>query len=210
MMRRLIAAAALLALAVSGCGDDRPAADLAASNEASAPGTSAPGTSAPGTSAADTSEGAVNDTDVMFAQMSVEHIRQGEQVVALAAQRATDPEVTALVTELRGQWRGEAETMMGWLAQWQKPLTADPNAGVHAGHGDLHSLRPADIAELSAAEGEAFDRTALSLLLGHLHNCVETARMETAGGRYPAAINLAAATITKRQAQVQQMLSLMA
>jgi uncharacterized protein (DUF305 family) len=201
MMRRLIAVAALLALAVSGCGDNRPAADPAASATTAEAGPS---------SAAAPSEGAVNDTDVMFAQMSVEHIRQGEQVVALAAQRATDPEVTALVTELRDQWRGEAETMMGWLAQWQQPLTADPDAGVHAGHGDLHSLRPTDIAELSAAQGEAFDRTALSLLLGHLHNCVETARMETAGGRYPAAINLAAATISKRQAQVQRMLTLMA
>jgi uncharacterized protein (DUF305 family) len=153
---------------------------------------------------------AFNETDVMFAQMSVEHIRQGDQVVALAEQRATDPEVTALATELRAQWRDEAETMMGWLARWQRPLTPDPDAGAHAGHGDLHSLRAVDIAELSAAPGETFDRTALGLLLGHLHNGVETARMETAGGRYPPAINLAAATITKRQSQVQRMLTLMA
>jgi uncharacterized protein (DUF305 family) len=204
MMRRLIAVAGLLALAVSGCADDRPAGTPA--SEAASPSATPP--AAAGDKA--TEAIAFNDTDVMFAQMSVEHIRQGEQVVALAAQRATDPQVTALVTELREQWRGEAETMMGWLVRWQKPLTADPDAGVHAGHGDLHSLRDADIAELSAAQGETFDRTALSLLLGHLHNCVETARMETAGGRYPAAINLAGATISKRQAQVQRMLTLMA
>jgi uncharacterized protein (DUF305 family) len=199
-MRRLIAVAALLALAVSGCGDDRPA------------GTAASGAAASQAAAGDevAEATAVNDTDVMFAQMSVEHIRQGQQVVTLAAKRATDPEVAALATELHDQWRGEAETMMGWLAQWQKPLTAEPDAGAHAGHGDLHSLRATDIAELSAAEGETFDRTALSLLLGHLHNCVETARMETAGGRYPAAINLATDTISKRQAQVQRMLTLMA
>jgi uncharacterized protein (DUF305 family) len=204
MMRRLIAVAALLALAGSGCGDDRPAGTPAS-------GAASPAAASPAAAGDKPTEAAAfNDTDVMFAQMSVEHIRQGQQVVALAAQRASDPQVTSLVTELREQWRGEAETMMGWLVQWQKPLTADPDAGAHAGHGDLHSLRDADIAELSAAQGETFDRTALSLLLGHLHNCVETARMETAAGRYPAAINLAGATISKRQAQVQRMLTLMA
>jgi len=151
-----------------------------------------------------------NDTDVMFAQMSVEYIRQGEQVVALAEKRAADPEVRAIATELRGQWRTEAETMMNWLIAWEKPLTADPDAGVHAGHGDLHSLRPSDIEELTRTTGADFDRATVSLLLGHLHNCVETARMETADGRSAAVINLAAATIRSRQAQVQRLLGMTA
>jgi uncharacterized protein (DUF305 family) len=142
--------------------------------------------------------------------MTVEHIRQGEQVVALAEQRASDPEVRAVAAELRGQWRSESEALMGWLVQWRKPLTADPDAGAHAGHGDLHSLRASDITELQAAQGADFDRTALSLLLGHLHNCVETARMETAGGESAAAINLANTTLRARQAQVQKMLTLIA
>jgi uncharacterized protein (DUF305 family) len=152
---------------------------------------------------------AYNDTDVMFAQMGVEQIRQGEQVVALAATRASDPEVKALAAELRSQWRTESETMMNWLIAWGRPLAADPDAGVHAGHGDLHSLRESDIAELGRATGAEFDRTMLSLLTGHLHTSVETARMETAGGAYAPAVNLATATIRHRQAQVQRMLTLM-
>jgi uncharacterized protein (DUF305 family) len=152
--------------------------------------------------------GGFNDTDVMFAQMSVEYIRQGEQVVALAERRATDPDVRAIAAELRGQWRDEAATMMTWLIEWERPLTADPDAGVHAGHGDLHSLRPADIQALAATKGADFDRATVSLLLGHLHNCVETARMETATGQSAAVINLAAATIKTRQVQVQRLLGL--
>jgi uncharacterized protein (DUF305 family) len=153
---------------------------------------------------------AFNATDVMFLQMAVEHIRQGDPVAELAEQRAHDPRVRAVAAELRGQWRGEAETMRAWLAGWRQPASADPGAGAHAGHGDAHSLRPADLAELAAARGADVDRTALSLLLGHLHNCVAVTRMEAAGGRYPPAQALAETMTAQRQAQIQRMLLLAA
>jgi uncharacterized protein (DUF305 family) len=153
---------------------------------------------------------AFNGTDVMFLQMSLDHIRQGDGVVALAERRALDPRVRALATELGGQWRSEAGTMQRWLTGWRQPPSADPAAGTHAGHGDLHSLRPADLAELAAARGPDFDRTAVSLLLGHLHNCVEVARMEVAGGRYPPARALAETVAAQRQAQIQGLLALAA
>ena len=153
---------------------------------------------------------AFNATDVMFLQMSLDYIRQGDQVVALAEQRATAPPVRALITELGGQWQSEAGTMQRWLTGWEQPPSADPAAGAHAGHGDLHSLRPADLEELEAARGPDFDRTAVSLLLGHLHNCVEVARMEATGGQYPPARALAETMTTQRQAQIQALLTLAA
>jgi hypothetical protein len=48
----------------------------------------------------------------------------------------------------------------------------------------------------------------VSLLLGHLHNCVEVARMEATGGRYPPAKALAETITTQRQAQIQALLAL--
>ncbi|MCA2212070.1 DUF305 domain-containing protein [Jidongwangia harbinensis] len=149
-----------------------------------------------------------NDTDVMFLQMSLEHARQGEPVVALAATRATDPAVRRTAADLRARWRTEAATMREWLTAWQRPVSPGPDPGAHAGHGDLHSVRASDLAELRAAAGAAFDRTALSLLLGHLHNSVATARMETSGGRYPPALNLAADLTRTRQAQIRRLLAL--
>jgi uncharacterized protein (DUF305 family) len=151
-----------------------------------------------------------NDTDVMFLQMGLAQIAEGDQVAALAEQRATAAEIRTLATELRAQWKTESGTMQRWLLGWQRPLTADPGAGAHAGHGDLQTLRPADIAELRAARGRDFDRTALSLLLGHLHNCVETARMESTGGAYPPARSLATAMTQSRQATIARMLLLVA
>ena len=153
---------------------------------------------------------AYNATDVMFLQMSLDYGRQGEQVVSPAAQAATDPAVRALAAELRDQWQHEAQTMRGWLAAWQQSASADPHAGAHQGHGDLHSLRDSDIAELAAAEGADFDRTAVSMLLGHLHNCVEVARMEVTGGRYPPAKALAEQMTQARQGQIQRLLALAA
>jgi uncharacterized protein (DUF305 family) len=153
---------------------------------------------------------AFNGTDVMFLQMSLDYIRQGDQVVDRAAKQAVDPQVRTLIAELGRQWETEAGTMERWLTGWQQPPSADPAAGAHAGHGDLHSLRPADLAELGAAQGKDFDRTAVSLLLGHLHNCVEVARMEATGGQYPPARALAETMATQRQAQIQGLLTLAA
>jgi uncharacterized protein (DUF305 family) len=151
---------------------------------------------------------AFNGTDVMFLRMSLDYIDQGERVVELAGRRTADPRVRALIIELGGQWQSEAGTMRRWLAGWQQPPSADPSA--HAGHGDPHSLRAADLAELAAARGADFDRTAVSLLLGHLHNCVEVSRMELAGGRYPPAKALAETMTTHRQAQIRRLLTLAA
>jgi uncharacterized protein (DUF305 family) len=181
----LIAAASLL---LGGCGAQAPVV---------APSAAAP---APG--------GAFNNTDVMFLQMSLEHIRQGYEVVRLAEKRAKAAEVRDLAAAMDAEWAGEADTMARWLTAWGRPLTADQDAGVHAGHGDLHSLRPQDIAELRATLGAAFDRTAMSMLVGHLHNSVEVTRLEVAGGLHPQAQELAAAMTASRQAQIQRMLQL--
>ncbi|MCM4077822.1 DUF305 domain-containing protein [Paractinoplanes hotanensis] len=180
MVRELVAAALALLL-VSGC-DAQP--------EAGAP--------------------PFNDTDVMFLQMGLTQIDEGDQVAALAEQRAADPRLRSLATELRAQWREESATMRGRLQDWKQPLEADPSAGAHAGHGDLHNLRPSDIGELSDTRGKAFDRTAVTLLLGHLGNCVETARMESAGGAHPDARALGANVASRRLSQIQSLLKLAA
>ncbi|GAA0807756.1 DUF305 domain-containing protein [Spirilliplanes yamanashiensis] len=151
-----------------------------------------------------------NETDVMFLQMVLDHHRQGAELVALAADRGRRPEVRQLAARMKQQWADESRTMTAWLQGWGAPLEADQDAGVHAGHGDLHSLRPSDIEELKAAGEADFDRTALSLLLGHLHNTVEVARMESGKGANADAKALAGQITTTRQEQVQQMLKLLA
>jgi uncharacterized protein (DUF305 family) len=168
--------------------------------------TTDPPAPAPGSAAAT----GFNDVDVMFLQMSIEYVRQGDQVAALAESRGGTAEVRQLATDLRTQWRTESQTMQRWLLGWQRPLATDPSEGAHAGHGDLHSLRPSDVAELRATGSADFDRVVLTLLVGHLHNCVEVSRMESAGGGYPPARSLADTMTADRQAEIQRMLRLLA
>lgn len=154
-------------------------------------------------------EPAANDTDVMYAQMTLAHIEQGRPVLDLTESRGLATDLRAVATELRGQWQTEAGTLGGWLSEWERPAGADPDPGAHAGHGDLHALRPQDVDELRAAEqGPAFDRLAANLLLGHLHNGMETAKMEAAGGAYPEAVELAKDTTVARQQQIRRLLQI--
>ena len=186
MRRRDVLVLAGAAL-VAGCGSPAPEAEPVAA-----------------------ASGPHNETDVMFLQMVLDHHRQGAELVSLAADRGRRPEVRRLAATMKQQWAEESRTMTAWLQAWGAPLEADQDVGVHAGHGDLHSLRPSDIEELRAAGEADFDRTALALLLGHLHNTVEVARMETGKGVNADARKLAEDLTATRQEQVQQMLKLLA
>jgi uncharacterized protein (DUF305 family) len=190
--------ALIVLLLASGCSA-QPEAGPARSTSGAAQGE---------TGAAPPGAAGFTDTDVMFLQMGLAQIAEGDQLAELAEQRATDPRIRTLATELRAQWREESGTMRRWLLGWQQPLTADPSSGAHAGHGELHMLRPSDLAELRASED--FDGTAVTLLLGHLGNCVETSRMESTGGAYPPARAQADAMTERRQAQVRTLLQLAA
>jgi uncharacterized protein (DUF305 family) len=146
----------------------------------------------------------------MFLQMGIAQAAEGDRLAAIVEQQAGAAEIRALATDLRGRWRDETATMRAWLTGWRRPLTPDPDSSAHAGHGDLHVLRPADFAELSKTKGADFDRTAVSMLLGNLHNSVETYRMESAGGRYAPALNLATSMTKSRQTTIQNLLTLSA
>lgn len=142
-------------------------------------------------------------TDVMFAQMALAQNHDGDQVAALASTRSGDPRIRAIASALRDRWKSDSGTLQRWLLGWQQPLTA---SGSHAGHGDLHALQPSDLVSLRAASGAVFDRTAVALLLGGLHNSVETTRMESAGGDYPPASQLATDMTTAYQEQIRALL----
>ncbi len=149
-------------------------------------------------------------TDVMFAQMALEQNHEGDQVAAVAAARSGDQRVRDVASALRVRWTGDSGTLQRWLLGWQQPVTADPSAGAHAGHGDLHALQPDDLTSLRAARGAAFDRTAVALLLSDLHNSVETTRMESAGGTYPPARALAGTMTDAYLAHIRTLLAIAA
>jgi uncharacterized protein (DUF305 family) len=143
-------------------------------------------------------------TDVMFAQMTLAQDHDGSQVAALTAARSSDTRIRTIAAALRNRFQADSGTLSRWLLGWQQPLTAP--TGAHAGHGSLHALQASSLTELRAASGAAFDRTAVALLLAGLHNSVETTRLESAGGDYPPARQLATSMTSDYQAQIRSLL----
>jgi uncharacterized protein (DUF305 family) len=196
MRRRYFAVLLIGMLVTAGCGDR------------AAGGAPVAATSVPAASVARTAQ--ANAIDVMFVQMALEYHRQAAELVDLTARRGSTQHVRDLASTIRRRSDTEADAMARWLTARGRPLAADPHAGAHAGHGDLHSLRPADVAPLRAASGRDVDRLALSLLLGHHHNTVAIARMELAKGGDDEARRLAEEIVRTRTAEVRQLLALVA
>jgi uncharacterized protein (DUF305 family) len=147
-----------------------------------------------------------NGTDVMFLQMMIPHHREGIEMARLAKLRASGADVRTLAAAVEATQLDEVEDMTGWLRAWGEPATADPNPGVHAGHGGMRSTGPARIAALRTTKAADFDRTFLNLLIGHQHNAVDLARMEAAGGVNLQAVDLARRIDESRTAQISLML----
>jgi uncharacterized protein (DUF305 family) len=187
MMQRCVAVLAACALLLAGCdrGTDRAAPAAAAAPR-------------------------FNDTDVMFLQMMIPHHREGLEIVRLAKERAVDAEVRTLAAAIDSTQASEVESMTGWLRDWGKPAKVDTNPSLHAGHGGMRATGAARIAELRKASRSDFDRTFLNLLIGHQHNAIELARMETSGGMNLQATALARRIDESRTAEISMMLRYLA
>lgn len=123
-MKRAITALAITgALLLAGCGTAPRGGDDPPRGPAAAPGS--PAAASPG-------NGTFNATDVMFLQMVLEQHEPAAEMLRLAADRATRPEVRTLAAAIEVTQQAEAETMKGWLTGWDQPLTVDPQA--HQAH----------------------------------------------------------------------------
>ncbi|GIG89738.1 DUF305 domain-containing protein [Plantactinospora endophytica] len=175
-----------------------------------APAPPPPGATPTGAAPAATApSGEFNDTDVMFLQMMVTSHGQGLALVRLAPERAEREELKILAAAIDVTQESEQRTMRDWLTGWGRTTSADPDANVHAEHGGLPVLGPAQLTALSKSSGTAFETDFLNLLIGHQHSAVELARMETKSGVHPEVRELARRIDVSRTAQIDQMLGML-
>ena len=181
-MRKYLTTVALLAataLAVAGCGGDDP--DAAAHN----------------------------DADVTFAQEMIPHHRQAVEMAALAGDRASDPEVRQLAEDIEAAQAPEIATMTGWLESWGEDVPADAMDHSDMGHGSEDAMAgmmsAEDMAELEQAQGAAFDRLFLELMVEHHEGALEMARTQQAQGENPDALALAEKIEADQQAEISEM-----
>ncbi|MFC7243784.1 DUF305 domain-containing protein [Catellatospora aurea] len=173
-------------------------------------GTAAPEPAAYQVPVAPKADATFNATDVMFLQMMVTHHQQGLEMVKLARTRGTSEEVAMLAGAIEVTQTTELEVMQGWLTGWGETTTADHHPNAHASHGGLPITGADEMAALKKATGAQFQTTFLNLLIGHQHNAVEMARMETDGGANPQVKDLANRITLSRAEQIKQMLGMVA
>jgi uncharacterized protein (DUF305 family) len=154
-----------------------------------------------------------NEADVMFAQMMIPHHRQAVEMAALAGTRASDPDVKALAGKIEDAQQPEIDTMTGWLAAWGAPAPMPvTSAGEMPGmdHGRMPGiLSEADMRKLAAANGAAFDKQFLTMMIAHHQGAVTMAQGEVAQGADSDAKALAQKIITDQQAEITTMQELL-
>jgi len=201
MVRRYVAAFALLAVfGFAGCSTS------SAPDDAAAGGPAAPAAAGEVTAAA-TASSEHNSNDVMFLQMMIVHIGQGRELAALAATKSARDDVKNLATAVDGTQGEEAKAMTAWLKGWDEPVQSAHDPNMHADHGGLPAVGEAQMAELRAAAGADFDKKFLNLLIGHQHNAVELTNL-VAEGKNPETKDLARRIKESRSDQIALMLTM--
>ncbi|WP_157549961.1 DUF305 domain-containing protein [Nonomuraea candida] len=197
----MTAAAGALAL-LTACGGGSAGSTAGREGTSGGPAPATPVATPVDTTSSARPSAAVNDADVMFAQMMIPHHEQAVEMAGLAATRAGDPEIKQLAARIKAAQDPEIRTMKGWLAAWGKPA-ADP------GHGMDHEMpgvmSEEDMTKLRAATGRDFDKLFARQMIAHHEGAIEMARTEQARGADPEARELARAIETTQRAEVAQL-----
>jgi uncharacterized protein (DUF305 family) len=147
-----------------------------------------------------------NDADVEFAQMMIPHHEQAVEMAQLAATRADSEDVKDLAGRIEAAQSPEIEEMTGWLAVWGEE--AEPTGGMDE-MGDSGMMTDAEMTELEAASGAAFDRLFLEMMVAHHTSAIEMAETEIADGQFPDAVALAEEIKSAQEAEIAEMESLL-
>jgi uncharacterized protein (DUF305 family) len=175
-----------------------------------------------------------NTADITFAQSMIPHHAQAIAMADLAATRASGAQVTSLAARIKAAQGPEITTLNGWLTAWGQPTVTPtagmgtPDMGMGAGSGSMPSgmdmgsassssmgqmpgmMSDADMANLRAASGTAFDRMFLTMMIDHHTGAITMARTEQDAGRYPPAIQLAQRIATSQTTEITTMNALLA
>src|SRR4051812_40505758 len=185
-----LAATGLAAGVLAGCTSSGDTADTAA--VATAPPAIQPGR--PGERNTTGSPSIASETwstaDVEFAAKMIPHHAQALQMSALAPDHARSPKVKAMAARIEAEQKPEIELFKSWLRErGQEVPEADGGMAGHD-HGSMDMsapdmpgmATPEQLAALAAADGTAFDRMFLTLMIRHHQGALTMADARAAGG----------------------------
>lgn len=165
-----------------------------------------------------------NDADVQFATRMIPHHAQAVEMAVLAEGRDLDPEVAALVADVREAQVPEVQTMTGWLTSWGEPVPETGLDHANAGHGDgahdggsdgmdgmegmdgMAGMMSAEqMQELRTADDAEFEQLWLEMMTEHHEGAIEMAEQEVEDGLHPDAVALAESIIASQSAEIETM-----
>jgi len=157
-----------------------------------------------------------NAQDVSFARDMIAHHEQAVEMSTMAATQAASPRVKDLATRIQAAQDPEIVTMKGWLSAWgeSEGASSGGSGGMdHGGGGNMAStgmMSDAEMTEMRAATGPAFDRMFLTMMTEHHQGAVSMARTELDRGRFAPAKQLARTIIGAQEKEITEMQALLA
>ncbi len=125
--------------------------------------------------AIDLSETGFAPGDVTFMQGMITHHAQAVAMAALVEDRTNNDDIVALAGRIDASQEDEIEFMNDWLVARAQPVAM---AGMdHAHHTMKGMASPAQMAQLAAADGTAFERLFLELMIAHHQGAVDMVKV---------------------------------
>ncbi len=147
-----------------------------------------------------------NDADVLFLQRIVPHQDHGLVMARMALGRAIRPELSELLAAVDATQQTEVDQMRSWLREWNEAKNPDSSGDLLPPRNDTAAPGTELIDMLVVVPDGDFERTFLSLFIGHQHNAVSLARTELAEGSDERLKEAAKKIFESRSAQIAIML----
>ncbi|MFJ5226347.1 DUF305 domain-containing protein [Streptomyces sp. NPDC088400] len=205
-----MAAVAVLALGACESGDD----DTAAGTESKAdqgPGVVAPGkpgeaarTLSPEEAVKAAPDNTPNSADFSYAQMMIVHHGQALDMTGLVEKRAGSDQVKRLAARIAAAQKPEIGAMEAWLKN---------NGGAKKQRGHDHGTMPgmateAQLTQLGAAKGKAFDQLFLTLMITHHQGAITMATEALSEGNNVQVEEMANDVISQQTSEMNRMRSM--
>ncbi|MFJ8128819.1 DUF305 domain-containing protein [Streptomyces hydrogenans] len=145
-----------------------------------------------------------NGADFRYVQMMVVHHRQALTMTSLAPSRAGSSQVRKVAERIAAAQQPEIGAMEGWLESNGGPR----DQGAHDHHAMPGMATEAQLAELRAAKGAAFDELFLKLMVTHHEGAVTMAAEVLAQGNNVLVEEMANDVIAQQTAEINRMRSL--
>ncbi|MFE7932695.1 DUF305 domain-containing protein [Streptomyces sp. NPDC057456] len=201
----LVSASLLLALAVAGC-DSGPDTDSGAASGPSVIAPGKPGETNRTLSAQDAAEQRADDdtpnsADVAYARMMIQHHAQALEMTELAPKQAESKAVKGLASRIGAAQGPEIQAMKGWLTTYGE----DETGGEHDHPAMPGMATEAQLTQLRAAHGKAFDALFLTLMITHHEGALTMAADVKAQGNNVRIEEMADDVIAQQTSEITRM-----